>query len=153
VADPPVFVLLNEIGIIDQMAQNRIEAVQPDGLRLPHFVLLNHLMRAGDGALPARVARAPQLAKGATTNTVPRLEERGFARLDTDPANGRGGRIWRTPAGRARRQAAVRTAAEAFACLEAVLPWAAMEALIPHLRALRKCLARAWDTVIWAPQT
>jgi hypothetical protein len=104
VADPPFFVLLNEIGIIDQVAQNRIEAVQPDGLRLPHFVLLNHLMRAGDGALPARVARAPQLA-------------------------------------------------EAFACLEAVLPWAAMEALIPHLRALRKCLVRAWDIEIWASQT
>jgi hypothetical protein len=104
VADPPVFVLPNEIGIIDQVAQNRVEAVQPDGLRLSHFVLLNHLVRAGDDTHPARVAHAPQLAK-------------------------------------------------ACAGLEAVLPRAAMEALIPHLRASRECLARAWDIDIWAPQT
>jgi DNA-binding MarR family transcriptional regulator len=143
--DPPLFSLLNEIGIIDQLASNRFEAVQQDGLRMSHFVLLNHLVRVNDGATPARVARALQLAKGAITNTVQRLEERGLVRTEPDPADGRGRRIWLTEAGRARRQQAVADAAVAFAAMEAVMPPATIAALLPPLRALREYLDRARD--------
>jgi DNA-binding MarR family transcriptional regulator len=143
--DPPLFVLLNEIGIIEQLARNRFEAVQPDGLRMSHFVLLNHLVRVGDGATPARIAQALQLAKGAITNTVQRLEERSLVRVEPDATDGRVRHVWLTPAGRARRQAAVRAAAEAFDGIEAVLPAGTAEALIPHLRRLREHLDRSRD--------
>jgi len=143
--DPPLFALLNEIGIIEQLARNRFDAAQHDGLLLSHFVLLNHLVRVQDGAAPARIARALQLAKGAITNTVQRLEERGLVRVEPDPEDGRGRRIWLTPAGRARRQSAVRAATEAFAGLEAVLPEDRIAALLPALRALREHLDTARD--------
>ncbi len=143
--DPPLFALLNEIGIIEQLARHRFEAAQPDGLRLSHFALLNHLIRVGDGATPARIARAFQLTKGAITNTVQRLEEAGLVRVEPDPEDGRGRRIWLTPAGRARRQAAVRGATEAFAGLLADLPPGLEEQVLPALRRLREALDRARD--------
>jgi DNA-binding MarR family transcriptional regulator len=142
-ADPPLFMLLNEIGIIAQLSQNRFEAVQPDGLRMSHFVLLNHLARVGDGTTPLRLARALQLAKSAITNTLQRLEERGLVRVEPDPEDGRGRRVWLTPAGRERRAAGIRTAVEAFALLEGVASPAMLDAIIPPLRALRQELDRA----------
>jgi DNA-binding MarR family transcriptional regulator len=143
--DPPLFSLLNEIGIIDQLATNRFEASQDDGLRLSHFILLNHLTRVGDGNTPARIAAALQLAKGAITNTVQRLEERGLVRVTADAEDGRVRHIWLTPAGRARRDRAVASALEAFAGIEAVLPADAIAALLPGLRAMRVFLDRARD--------
>jgi len=143
--DPPIFALLNEIGIIEQLARARFDQAQPDGLLLSHFVLLNHLVRVQDGTTPARLARALQLAKGAITNTVQRLEERGLVRVEPDPEDGRSRRIWLTPAGRARRQAAVRAAVEAFAGMEAVMPEARIATLLPVLRAFRQHLDAARD--------
>jgi lipopolysaccharide export system permease protein len=72
--DPALFALLNEIGIIEQLARNRFERAQPDGLRLPHFAVLNHLVRLGDGRTPGQIARAFQLTKATMTNTLQRLE-------------------------------------------------------------------------------
>ena len=102
-SDPPLFALLNEVGIIEQLARNRFDAAQADGLLLSHFILLNHLVRVGDGTPPARIASALQLAKGAITNTLQRLEERGLVRVEPDPEDGRGKRVFLTRAGRARR--------------------------------------------------
>lgn len=139
-SDPPIFALLNEIGIIEQLARNRFERAQPDGLKLPHFSVLNHLVRLGDGRGPAQIARAFQLTKAAMTNTLGRLEARGFVRIEADVADGRAKRVFLTEAGRARRDAAVLAAAQDLAPLaQAFSP----EALLPGLRALRTGLDRA----------
>jgi DNA-binding MarR family transcriptional regulator len=140
--DPPLFALLNEIGIIEQLARNRFDAAQPDGLRLSQFIVLNHLVRLGDGTTPVALARAFQLAKGAITNTLHRLEERGFIRLAPDPADGRGKRVWLTEAGRARRQEAVAWAVHALADAGAAMPAETAAAMLPALRALRLHLDR-----------
>ncbi len=141
--DPPLFALINEVAIIEQLARNRFDASQPDGLLLSHFVLLNHLVRVGDGWPPARIAAALQLAKGAITNTVQRLEERGLVRSEPDPDDGRGKRIFITAAGRKRRAAAVASATATLAPLLADLPAGTIDALLPGLRAIRVRLDRA----------
>jgi DNA-binding MarR family transcriptional regulator len=143
--DPPLFALLNEVGIIEQLARNRFDAAQADGLLLSHFILLNHLVRVGDGSPPARIASALQLAKGAITNTMHRLEERGLIRVEPDPEDGRGKRVFLTEAGRARRAAAVASATDALAPLLADLPAGTLDALLPGLRAIRTRLDRARD--------
>ncbi len=142
-ADPPLFALLNEIGIIEQLARNRFDAAQADGLLLSHFILLNHLVRVGDGTPPARIAAALQLAKGAITNTLQRLQDRGLVRVEPDPEDGRGKRVFLTRAGRARRAAAVASATAALAPLLADLPPGTVDALLPGLRAIRTRLDRA----------
>ena len=138
--DPAIFAVLNEIGIIEQLARNRFERAQTDGLRLPQFAVLNHLVRLGDGRTPGAIARAFQVPKAAMTNTLQRLEERGLIRLEPDPEDGRAKRVMLTEAGRARRHAAVAGAsadlAEAAAGLE-------LEALLPGLAALRAALDKA----------
>lgn len=141
--DPPLFALMNEVGIIEQLARNRFDAVQADGLLLSHFILLNHLVRVGDGTTPARIASALQLARGAVTNTMQRLEDRGLIRLAPDAEDGRVKRVFLTRAGRARREKAVRDATAALAPLLADLPAGAIEALIPALREIRRRLDRA----------
>lgn len=136
---------MNEVGIIEQLARNRFDAAQADGLLLSHFILLNHLVRVGDGTTPARIANALQLARGAVTNTMQRLEERGLIRLAPDAEDGRVKRVFLTRAGRARRERAVRDATAALAPLLADLPPGSVEALIPGLREIRRRLDRARD--------
>lgn len=138
--DPAIFAVLNEIGIIEQLARNRFERAQSDGLRLPHFTVLNHLVRLGDGRTPGAIARAFQVPKAAMTNTLQRLEERGFVRLEPDPADGRAKRVMLTEAGRARRETAV---ADAAADLAEVAAGLELEAMLPGLAALRAALDRA----------
>jgi DNA-binding MarR family transcriptional regulator len=140
--DPPLFALLNEVGIIEQLARNRFERAQADGLRLPHFSVLNHLVRLGDGSTPGQLARAFQLTKATMTNTLQRLEARGFIRVEADPADGRGKRVFLTAAGRDRRQQAVAALAEDLAAIGAT-PGLDPAALLPGLRALRAALDKA----------
>jgi DNA-binding MarR family transcriptional regulator len=144
-ADPPAFALLNEIGIIEQLARHRFEAAQPDGLLLPHFALLNHLVRVGDGRSPVAIARAFQLAKGAITNTLQRLEARGFVRVEPDPADGRGKLVFLTAAGRRRRDRAVSQAGADLAGIFSVLSPGEVDRTIGTLRALRRRLDDARD--------
>ena len=81
--DPISFRFFTEIGIIEQLARNRLERGLPDGLKISQFSVLNHLVRLGGEWSPARLARAFQVTKGAMTNTLQRLEKRAnrFRRL------------------------------------------------------------------------
>jgi DNA-binding MarR family transcriptional regulator len=141
--DPPAFQLLNEIAIIEQLARNALERALPDGLRQPHFAVLNHLVRLGDGKSPIALARAFQTAKAAMTNTLQRLEARGCIRLEPDPKDGRGKRVFLTEAGRALRERAIASLGPTMGGIAGALPEAEMEALLPSLRRLRAHLDAA----------
>lgn len=142
--DPPIFALLNEIGIIEQLARNRFERSQTDGLRLPHFSVLNHLVRLGDGRGPAQMARAFEVTKATMTNTLQRLEARGFIRIEADPGDARAKRVYLTESGRARRERAVQ---DAVASLTPVMQEMGVmpPELLPALAALRRALDAARD--------
>ena len=105
--DPTVFQVLNEIGIIDQLARAKLERVLPDDLKISHFVVLNHLVRLGGEWNPARLAAAFQITKAAMTNTLKRLEARGLVRIEADPADGRAKLVSLTPAGKAVREQSI----------------------------------------------
>ena len=97
--DPVIFTFFNEIGIIDQLAQNILERALPDGLKMSHFVVLNHFARLGGARSPQDLARAIQVTKGAMTNTLKRLESRGLVNVRPDPDDGRAKRVTLTDAG------------------------------------------------------
>jgi DNA-binding MarR family transcriptional regulator len=143
--DPVLFAFFNEIGIIDQLAQARLERALPDGLRAPHFIVLNHLVRLGDDKSPARLARAFQVTKGAMTNTLQRLEARGLIALSADPEDGRGKRVMLTAAGRSMRDQAIAALGPVFADLGAVITTEEVEASLPFLRRIRAHLDRSRD--------
>lgn len=135
-----MFAVLNEVGIIEQLARNRFEAAMADGLKLPHFAVLNHMVRLGDGKSLKSLASAFQLSKSAMTNTVQRLAERGLVEVRPDPEDGRGKRVFLTAAGRARREAAVATLGPQLAELVSTLGREEVAALLPRLARLRRLL-------------
>jgi DNA-binding MarR family transcriptional regulator len=73
---------------------------------VPHFTVLNHLMRVEDGRTPLELARAFQVPK----TTLPLAGGAGEARwveMKPNPDDGRSKRVWLTDAGRAFREEAI----------------------------------------------
>jgi DNA-binding MarR family transcriptional regulator len=139
-AERLLFTVFNEIGIIEQLARTRFETVMPDGLLLPHFTVLNHLVRLGDDKSLKSLAFAFQVSKGAMTNTVQRLERRGLVTVRPDPRDGRGKRVFITEAGRAVRETAIAALGPELQDLAVSPGLAAFEAILPHLEAIRRAL-------------
>lgn len=110
--DPLIFQVLNEAGIISQLASARSARLLAPELNLSQFVLLNHFVRLGGERSLVRLAAAMQVTKAAMTNTVGRLGEKGYLQVRPDPDDGRGKLVSLTPAGaEARTQALVRLSA------------------------------------------
>lgn len=97
--DPAAFQLFTEIGILEQLSRNRLEDNLPYGLKASQFGVLNHLVRLGGSWSPSRLAKAFQVTKGAMTNTLQRLEAKGFVQITSDPRDARGKCVIITEAG------------------------------------------------------
>lgn len=137
------FAFFNEIGIIAQLSRAAFEARLPDGITLPHFSVLNHLIRVADGRTPLEIARAFQVPKTSMTNTLAGLEARGLVETRPNPRDGRSKRVWLTDKGRSFRDEAIqRMAPELAALAEAVAP-DAMADLVDRLSSVRKLLDAA----------
>jgi DNA-binding MarR family transcriptional regulator len=79
------------------------------------------------------------------TNTLHRLEARGFIRVEGDPKDGRGKRVFLTDAGRAMRERAIAAVGPQMAAIGGVLSEAEIAEILPHLRRLRAHLDAARD--------
>ncbi|WP_420010373.1 MarR family winged helix-turn-helix transcriptional regulator [Tateyamaria sp.] len=97
------FDFFTEIGILEQLSRALLEARLPHGLIAPHFTVLNHLTRVGDGRTPIDMARAFQIPKTSMTHTLKGLEAQGLVELRPNPEDGRSKTVWLTDAGRALR--------------------------------------------------
>ena len=138
--DPPIFLLLMEVGIIEQLARNQLERNLPDGLKMSQFVVLNHLVRLGDDWSPVRLANAFQVTKGAMTNTIQRLEKRGLVKVAADPKDGRGKLVSITDNGRAMRTRCVESVGPLIADLSAELSEKELGLALPVLQKVRHYL-------------
>ena len=131
------FSLFNEIGIIAQLSASQFERVLPHGMTVAQFGLLNHCVRLGDGWTPARLAAAFQVTRGTMTNTLQKLESKGFIRVDPDPDDARSKRVFLTPAGRQAREASLKALAPELAHLPEGFPPALAADILPALQKLR----------------
>ena len=138
-----MFTVFNEIGIIEQLARNRFERVLPHDLTLSQFSVLNHFARLGGEKSPLALARAFQVTKGTMTNTLQRLEARGFIAVRPDPRDGRGKLVSLTPAGRAARDESIAALAPQMVELERDMGPEGFAAALPWLRELRRYLDAA----------
>ncbi len=137
-ADPLIFQLLNEVGIISQLSGNRAGRLLAPGLNLSQFTLLNHFARLGGERSLVQLAGAMQVTKAAMTNTVARLQAKGLLQVRPDPADGRGKLVGLTDQGLLARQAAVRQLGQGLAPLAAVADAAQLQQAIAVLRQLRQ---------------
>ncbi|OYU74740.1 MAG: hypothetical protein CFE32_16795, partial [Alphaproteobacteria bacterium PA3] len=108
--DPLIFQMLNEVGIFTRLG--------------------------GERSL-VQLAQAMQVTKGAMTNTVGRLQAKGWLAVQPDPADGRGKLVSLTPAGLAERQRAVGLLGGALAELTTVTAPAELGQALAVLRQLR----------------
>jgi DNA-binding MarR family transcriptional regulator len=134
------FRVFNEIGIIEQLGRTIFEARLPDGMTVPHFSVLNHLIRVQDGQTPLRIARAFQVPKTSMTNTLSGLEKRGFVEMRQNPDDGRSKRVWLTDAGRAARDAGIAALGQDFVTLARDFDVQKLVAIAPVLQDLREFL-------------
>ena len=135
-----IFAVFNEIGIIEQLSRARLEARLPDGLIAPHFTVLNHLMRVGDGTTPLRMARAFQVPKTTLTHTLKGLETRALIEMRPNPEDGRSKTVWITDAGRTLRNQTIGQMAPDMMRLLEGFDVEALIAMRPVLSALRELL-------------
>ncbi|MDG1418380.1 MAG: MarR family transcriptional regulator [Maricaulis sp.] len=145
-ADPTmIYTVMTEIGIIAQLSNTSLERALPAGLRLSHFIVLHHLSRLGGAWTPARLASAIQVTKGAMTNTVQRLEAKGFVSVEADPNDARSKLVTLTDAGQSMRDRALMEAAPVFAHLMDDFEVSEFEAAQPFLARLRASMDKARD--------
>ncbi|MGH3159220.1 MAG: MarR family winged helix-turn-helix transcriptional regulator [Streptosporangiaceae bacterium] len=78
-----------------------ITVLQPFGLSIADFDVLNTLRRVGDprGSKPTDLARSSLVTTGAMTSRLDRLERSGLVRRTPDPADRRGLLVRLTPQG------------------------------------------------------
>lgn len=101
------FRFFNEVGIIAQLSRSAMEARLPKGLTLPHFSVVNHLIRVRDGQTPLKLAKAFQVPKTTMTHTLSGLLEHGFVEMRPNPDDGRSKTVWLTEKGRSFRENAI----------------------------------------------
>jgi len=140
--DSVAFQIFNEIGIIAQLSRTVMESHFPAGVTQPHFSVLNHLVRVGDGQTPLALASAFQVPKATMTHTLAGLERRGWIRLAPNPEDGRSKLVWITAAGRRFRIEAVEALAPSLADLSPILPPDRADTLLASLVDLRHHLDR-----------
>ncbi|APE44282.1 MarR family transcriptional regulator [Sulfitobacter alexandrii] len=144
--DPKVlFEVFKEIGIIEQLSRNQLEARLPDGLIGPHFAVLNHLVLRGDGAVPIDMARAFQVPKTSMTHTLKGLAAQGLVELRANPLDGRSKTVWLTPAGQALRDRTIERLLPELEALAGQVDVGALAGVLPVLVRLREVMDAARD--------
>ncbi|WP_187969475.1 MarR family winged helix-turn-helix transcriptional regulator [Aquibium microcysteis] len=142
---PLYFAFFNEIGIIAQLSRAAFEARLPDGVTLPHFSVLNHLIRVADGRTPLELARAFQVPKTSMTNTLAGLEARGFVETRPNPKDKRSKRVWLTAEGRRFRDEAISLLVPTMEAFAERFPAGVIDDLVPRLTEIRTFLDAARD--------
>ncbi len=132
-----LFRLLNEIGIVNQLAAAAFERLLPHGLTRAQFTVLNHCVRLGDNKTPAQLAARFQVTRGTMTSTLARLEEKGFIRIEPDAVDGRSKRVLLTRKGRAAREDAIRVALPLLSQATDAIPREMVERLLPQIETIR----------------
>ncbi len=134
------FRLFNEIGIIEHLSRNILEARLPPGFVLARFSVLNHLVRVGDGSTPNGIAKAFQVPKTSLTHSLAVLEREGLIEMRRNPKDGRSKLVYITQAGRNLRQETIDSLAPDVRRIAAAFPPDRVARLLPDLEALRKFL-------------
>jgi len=138
--------LFTEIGIIEQLSRSALEAQLPDGLIAPHFGVLNHLTRVGDGRTPLEIARAFQVPKTTMTHTLAGLQKRGLVEMRPNPNDARSKQVWLTEAGRSLRDGMIGRLAPGFMDIQTAIPPDKVGDLLQMLQDLRVYLDKRRDT-------
>ena len=105
-----VFTFFNEINIIAQLSSNAFDRALPIGLSRSQFSVLNWFVRVDSVATPGRLSTAFMVTKGAMTNTLKKLQDKGLIDVKPDESSGRQKIVTMTARGRQVRDQALQEA-------------------------------------------
>jgi DNA-binding MarR family transcriptional regulator len=134
------FVLLNEIGIISQLASARLESVLPMRMTMAQFRVLNHFSRLGGESNINRLAQAFQVSKPTMGGVVDSLLRKKLVNIRPDPNDQRGKLVSINPEGRDAHRAAIVALGPDLDALERAIGLDNIDSLIGPLQALRRYL-------------
>ena len=137
---PLYFRLFNEMGIIAQLSGKVLEQRLPEGLLQPHFGVLNHLSRVGDGRTMQAMAVAFQVPKTTMSHQVSVLAKRGLVRVEPNPDDARSKCVWLTAKGRALRERVVHGFGDTITEWSATITPEEVADLVPRLERIRRFL-------------
>ncbi|WP_227267447.1 MarR family winged helix-turn-helix transcriptional regulator [Roseobacter weihaiensis] len=132
-----LFELFKEISIIEQLSRVLLEARLPEGLIAPHFTVLNHMIRLGDGRAPIDLARSFQVPKTTMTHTLKGLERHKLVEMRPNPDDGRSKLVYLTDAGRSLRSEVITALGPDFEHFAAGFDMRKVSAILPVLTELR----------------
>ena len=121
------------------------EARLEQGFLLPHFSVLNHLIRVGDGTTPLQLSRAFQVPKASMTHTLAGLVKAGYIEMRENSQDKRSKLVFITESGREFRDAAIQGLQPDVDELAQRFSEDDAEALIPALRRLREIMDELRD--------
>lgn len=142
---PLYFQFFNEIGIIGQLSSAILQSKLPDGILAPHFSILNHLVRMGDGRTPLEIAKAFQVPKTTMTHSLGVLEKHKFVELRPNPKDGRSKCVFLTEEGAAFRGQAIQAMAPDMEKLAVGISPDDIADLLPRLAEVRAFLDKMRD--------
>lgn len=132
-----IYHFFNELGIMEQLVTTQLERVLPGGLTKAQFGVLNHMVRLGKLETPAQLASAFQVARPTMTNTVQKLEAKGYVDVVPHETDGRSKIVRITPAGVAVRAEALEALLPLFAQIGGALGVELFEEAVPLLQKVR----------------
>lgn len=135
-----LFGVLNDIGIIAQLACAIVEHHLPPGLIEAHFIALNHLSRRPEGQQASVMARALQLPKTSLSHTLKVLEQRGLIEQRTNPEDARAKLVHITPQGMALLGQTIAAMKTSYAQVPDVIGVERLAQVAPILSDLRRLL-------------
>ncbi len=135
--------VLNEAGIISQLASSELLRVLERGMGMSEFGVLNHFVRLGDIRTPSWLAKAFQMSRPSMTVIISKLEAKGYVSVDTPPEDRRQKLVQITDAGRAAHARALKAIGPTLEKIGADFGVERLAALLPDLEALRAYLDEA----------
>ena len=142
-----LYTFFNEIGIINQLFSTAFRRALPVGMTSAQFTVLNHFARLGGERTPAQLAASFQVTKGAITNTLQKLEEKGYVVIATDPEDRRRKIVTVTDKGLSKREETLAATAPALAQMVEELDLSEIKAALPFLQQVRIYLDKARDEI------
>ena len=133
--------LFSEVIATEQLIRSNLKRGLPKAMELSHFSVLSHLYNAGEKS-PAQLARNFHVTKGAMTNTLQRLEARGFVHIRPDWDDARKKMVAISPAGSTARDMALDDIRPIFEKILGQLGESDIKLTLPILRDLRQALSQ-----------
>lgn len=123
----------NDISIINHLGRVAFETHLPKGIKIAHYLVLNHLVNENGKQTPIQISKVFQLPITTMTHTLLVLERRGLIAMLDNPQDGRSKRVFMTDAGDALRKQSVEASMADLTRLMDAFPAEKLEQIMPFL--------------------